>query len=101
SGKTIAPRNEGDVEATFNAAGLPCPDLSLIYAVATALRSLHNTLGRFVKAISSGGGDEAIEKLRTVIGSAADEVVDEFVIATVTEVGEPRRVPKGLAGRLR
>ena len=100
-GTTIAPRVPGDVEAVFRAAGRPCPDLRLIYAVAGALRNLHRMLGRFIAAISRGRGDEAVERLRDFVGDVADELLDEFVVATVTEIGPARQVSSSIAGRIR
>jgi len=102
TGKTIAPREPGDVEAVFRAAGRDCPDLGLIYAVADALRGLSRTLGRFVAAIAAGRGEEAaIAQLRALVGSAADELLDEFVVIEVVRTGPARPVPGSIAGRVR
>jgi len=100
-GTTIAPREPGDVEAVFRAAGKPCPDLGLIYAVATRLRSLNRMLGRFIAAIAAGRGDDAVDRLREVVGPMADELLDEFVVVVVAEVGGPRIVSGSMAGRIR
>ena len=100
-GTTIAPREPGDVAAVFRAAGRPCPDLGLVYAVAGKLRSLNRTLGRFVAAIATGGGDGTIAKLREIVGPVADELLDEFIVAEVAAVGEPQSVSSVVAGRIR
>lgn len=100
-GTTIAPREPGDVAAVFKAAGRPCPDLQLIYAVANRLRGLNQTLGRFVAAIAAGRGDATLGQLRTLVGDAADELLDEFVVAEVANVGTARNVPANVAGRIR
>ena len=101
TGTTIAPRNPDDVAAVFRAADRPCPDLGLIYAVADRLRGLSRTLGRFVSAIASGGGEQTIDQLRGIVGSVADELLDEFVVAEVDAVGTARLVGASTAGRLR
>ncbi|MGD0742110.1 MAG: hypothetical protein ABSA31_02300 [Acidimicrobiales bacterium] len=101
SGSTIAPQEPGDVAAVFRAAGKPCPDLGLIYAVANKLRSLGRMLGHFVAAISSGRGEDATGKLRALVGPVADELLDEFVVAVVDRVGEPQTMPGSIAGRVR
>jgi hypothetical protein len=100
SGKTIAPRDPGDVEAVFRAAGRACPDLGLIYSVADALRSLSRSLGGFIAAAAGGRTAEAVEHLRDLVGPAAEELLDEFVVVVVTDVGAGRSVPSSLAGRL-
>ncbi len=100
-GTTIAPREPGDVEAVFRAAGQPCPDLGLIYAVASTLRSLNRTLGQFIRAIATGRGGDTVASLRAIVGPVADELLDEFILATVTEVGTVRTVASSLAGRVR
>lgn len=100
-GSTIAPREPGDVAAVFKAADEPCPDLGLIYSVADTLRSLNRYLGRFVAAAAAGRSEEAVNQLRELIGPAAAELLDEFVIVQVQEVGESRVVPSAAAGRLR
>ena len=100
-GTTIAPREPGDVAAVFQAAGRPCPDLGLVYAVAGKLRSLNIILGRFVAAMAAGRGEEAVTKLREIVGPTADEILDEFVVVTVREVKAKRSVSSAVAGRLR
>ena len=100
-GTTIAPREPGDVAAVFQAAGRPCPDLGLVYAVAGKLRSLNIILGRFVAAIAVGRGEEAVAKLRQIVGTTADEILDEFVVVTVREVKTKRSVSGAFAGKLR
>lgn len=100
-GTTIAPREPGDVAAVFKAAGRPCPDLPLIYAVADRLRGLNRTLGRFIAAIAAGRGDDSLNQLRALVGDAADELLDEFVVAEVVSVGTARNVPANVAGRIR
>jgi hypothetical protein len=100
-GTTIAPRNPEDVAAVFRAAARPQPDLGLIYAVAGALRNLNQMLGKFVAAITRGQGDAAVVKLRQVVGDVALELVDEFVLATVHEVGTAQEVLSSLAGTVR
>ncbi|MGH9227996.1 MAG: hypothetical protein ACRD07_04545 [Acidimicrobiales bacterium] len=100
-GTTIAPREPCDVEAVFKAAGRPCPDLGLVYAVAGKLRSLNIILGRFVAAMAAGRGEEAVHKLRELVGATADEILDEFVVVTVREVKEKRSVSGAVAGKLR
>lgn len=99
-GTTIAPHNPHDVEAVFAAAQLPCPDLRLIYSIARQLRSLKRTVGRFVDALATDRGEEVVEKLRKLIGPAADEILDEFVVAAVADIGEPRAIPGWMAGRV-
>lgn len=99
-GTTIAPHNPNDVEAVFTAARLPCPDLRLIYAIARQLRSLKKTVGRFVDALATDHGEEVVEKFRKLIGPAADEILDEFVVAAVAQIGEPRSMPGWMAGRV-
>lgn len=101
SGETIAPRSPGDIAAVFQAAQQPTPDLRLLNSVAGTLRSLHRDLGTFVRALASGRAEEAVDRLRRLIGESADELLDEFVAATVTEIGSPTQVPANLAGRLR
>lgn len=100
-GTTIAPREPGDVAAVFKAAGRPCPDLLLIYAVAERLRGLNRALGRFISAIGAGRGSETLNQLRALVGEAADELLDEFVVAEVVSVGTARMVPANVAGRIR
>lgn len=100
-GTTIAPREPGDVAAVFKAAGRPCPDLPLIYAVADRLRGLNRTMGRFISAIAAGRGGETLNQLRALVGDAADELLDEFIVAEVVSVGTPRNVPANVAGRIR
>lgn len=100
-GTTIAPREPGDVAAVFQAAGRPCPDLGLVYAVAGKLRSLNIILGRFVAAMAIGRGEEAVAKLREIVGPTADEILDEFVVVTVREVRTKRSVNGAVAGKLR
>jgi hypothetical protein len=100
-GTTIAPREPGDVAAVFEAAGRPCPDLGLIYAVAGKLRSLNIILGRFVAAMAVGRGADAVGKLRELVGTTADEILDEFVVVTVREVKTKRSVSGAVAGKLR
>jgi hypothetical protein len=100
-GTTIAPREPGDVAAVFKAAGRPCPDLPLIYAVADRLRGLNRTLGRFISAIAAGRGGETLNQLRSLVGDAADELLDEFIVAEVVSVGAARNVPANVAGRIR
>lgn len=100
-GTTIAPREPGDVEAVFRAARRPGPDIGLIYAVASTLRSLNRALGKFIAAIAVGRGDDAIDRLRGLVGPVADELLDEFIVARVTEVGQGATVPSSVAGRLR
>jgi hypothetical protein len=99
-GTTIAPHNPHDVEAVFTAAQLPCPDLRLIYSIAKQLRSLKKTVGGFVEALAADRGEEVAGKLRKLIGPAADEILDEFVVAVVTGIGEPCTVPALMAGRV-
>lgn len=100
-GTTIAPREPGDVAAVFAAAGRTCPDLGLVYAVAGQLRSLNIILGRFVAAIAAGRGDDAVEKLRDLVGDTAAEILDEFVVVTVEEVRNLRAVSGSVAGKIR
>jgi hypothetical protein len=100
SGTTIAPDEPGDVAAVFQTARLPAPDLGLLYQVAGTIRALHRTLGRFVVAAASGRGDDAVAGLRNLLGVAADELLDEFEIATVAEVGATRSVSASLSGRI-
>ncbi|MGH9226326.1 MAG: hypothetical protein ACRD2W_21630 [Acidimicrobiales bacterium] len=100
-GTTIAPREPGDVAAVFKAAGRPCPDLPLIYAVADRLRGLNRTLGRFISAIAAGRGRDTLNQLRALVGDAADELLDEFIVAEVVSVGPARNVPANVAGRIR
>lgn len=100
-GTTIAPREPRDVAAVFKAAARACPDLALIYAVADRLRSLNRTLGRFISAIAAGRGADTLNQLRALVGDAADELLDEFVVAEVMSVGTPRNVPANVAGRIR
>jgi hypothetical protein len=100
-GTTIAPREPDDVAAVFSAAGKACPDLNLIYAVAETLRSLSRTLGRFVAAIATGRGDRAVDQLRELVGPVADELLDEFVVVRVGQVGAAQSVSSSVAGRIR
>lgn len=100
-GTTIAPREPGDVAAVFKAAGRPCPDLLLVYAVADRLRGLNRTLGRFISAIATGRGADPLDQLRAVVGEAADEILDEFVVAEVVSVGPAKDVSANVAGRIR
>ena len=100
-GTTIAPRRPEDVAAVFRAAGHPHPDLGLIYAVADRLRGLSRTLGRFVAAIASGGGEDTIDQLREIVGHAADELLDEFAVAEVDAIGPATLVKSDTAGKIR
>ena len=100
-GTTIAPRDPGDVEAVFLAARRQSPDLGLIYAVASTLRNLSRTIGKFIAAMSRGQGDDTVEKLREIVGPVADEMLDEFVMATITKVGTSTTTTSSLAGRIR
>jgi hypothetical protein len=100
-GSTIAPREPGDVAAVFLAAHRQSPDLRLIYAVAGTLRNLSRTIGKFIAAMSRGQGDNAVEKLREIVGEAADEMLDEFIMATITNVGNSIATSSSLAGRIR
>jgi len=104
-GATIAPREPGDVEAVFRAAGRPCTEahLNLIYAVASKLRSHSRVIGKFIAAIATGRGEReaAVERLRELVGPIADELLDEFIVAVVEEVGVPCAVPSSVAGRVR
>jgi hypothetical protein len=101
SGQTIAPRLPGDIAAVFRAAQQPAPDLRLLNSVAGTLRTLHRDLGYFVTALASGRAEDAVNRLRRLIGDNAEELLDEFVASTVIEVGSPTQVPANLAGRLR
>jgi hypothetical protein len=101
NGTTIAPHESGDVAAVFAAAQRPCPDLNVIYAVARTLRQLNVRLGRFIKAIGSGRGDADVDRLREIVGDLADELLDEFVVVIVAEVGDARLVSSSIAGRIR
>lgn len=101
SGETIAPRSPGDIAAVFRAAQQPIPNLGLLNSVAGTLRTLHRDLGDFVIALATGRGDDAVRRLRRLIGDSADELLDEFTAAEVAEVGRPTNVPANLAGRLR
>jgi hypothetical protein len=101
TGTTIAPHEPGDVAAVFAAAQRPCPDLKVIYAVARTLRTLNVRLGRFIAAIASGRDDAEVDHLREIVGDLADELLDEFVVVTVADVGEARPVSSGIAGRIR
>ncbi|MFB7722899.1 hypothetical protein [Nocardia sp. NPDC056100] len=98
SGHTIAPRVPGDITAVFRAAQQPAPDLLLLQRVAGRLRSLHRSLGYFVKVLASGHAEDALEKLRRLVGDGADELVDEFLVVTVISVGNATDVPTRLAG---
>lgn len=101
SGDTIAPREPGDVEAVFKAAGKECENLALIYAVANQLRSLGRLIGHFISAVVSGRSISSVEHLRQVLGPIVDELLDEFMVVTVVELGHPRVVPASFAGRVR
>ncbi|TDV41688.1 hypothetical protein [Actinophytocola oryzae] len=101
SGQTIAPKSPDDIAAVFRAAQQPAPDLQLLNSVAGTLRTLHRSLGRFVTALAAGRADDTVEQLRRLVGDSADELLDEFVAATVTEVGSSTNVPANLVGRLR
>lgn len=101
NGETIAPRVPGDIAAVFRAARQPVPDLALLNSVAGTLRTLHRDLGDFVTALASGRADQAVQRLRRLIGNSADELLDEFIAAEVANVGRPTSVPANLAGRLR
>lgn len=101
TGRTIAPQSPGDIAAVFRAAQQPAPDSRLLNSVAGTLRTLHRGLGRFVAALAAGRAGDAVEPLRRLIGDSADELLDEFVAAIVTEIGSPEWVPANLAGRLR
>ncbi|CAM4043523.1 hypothetical protein NONI108955_05815 [Nocardia ninae] len=100
SGRTIAPQSPSDIAAVFRAAQQPIPDLQLLNSVAGTLRTLHRSLGRFVAALASDRADDAVEELRRLIGDSAEELLDEFVPATVTEIGSLTATPANLAGRL-
>lgn len=101
SGETIAPRSAGDIAAVFRAAQQPHPDLRLLSSVARTLRTLHRDLGFFVAALASGHAEDAVSRLRGLIGESAEELLDEFVVATVTDIGTPTQAPANLVGRLR
>ncbi len=100
SGETIAPRDPDDVAAVFRAASLPCPDLGLLYEVAVRLRGLNQVLGKFVGAIATGRGGDTLDKLRELVGPGVDEIIDEFSIVTVNQVGQRTRVDATLAGKV-
>ncbi|HET9733524.1 MAG TPA: hypothetical protein VFP54_12695 [Acidimicrobiales bacterium] len=100
-GTTIAPREPGDVAAVFKAAGQTAPDLGLIYSVAGQLRKLSGLLKSFAAAITAGRGDAVAGRLRTLIGTAADEILDEYLVATVVAVDAHVTVSSTVAGRLR
>lgn len=100
-GTTIAPREPGDVAAVFKAAGQTAPDLGLIYSVAGQLRRLSGLLKSFAAAIAAGRGDAVAGRLRTIIGAAADEILDEYLVATVVAVDAHVTVSSSVAGRLR
>ncbi|MGV9663775.1 DISARM anti-phage system protein DrmE domain-containing protein [Nocardia niigatensis] len=100
SGRTIAPRIPADIVAVFRAAQQTAPDQWLLYIVAGRLRTLHRSLGYFVKALASGRADNAVRKLRGLIGDGADELLDEFLVVTVISVGRPTNVPGDLSGRI-
>ncbi|WP_157172968.1 DISARM anti-phage system protein DrmE domain-containing protein [Nocardia exalbida] len=100
SGRTIAPRVPEDIAAVFRAAHQTAPDLRLLRTVAERLRTLHRSLGHFVKALVSERADDAVGQLRRLVGESADELLDEFLAATVTSVGQPTDVPVDLAGRI-
>jgi hypothetical protein len=100
-GTTIAPRVPGDVAAVFRAAGQRPPNLGLVYAVAGELRSLSAVLRSFSTAIAAGRGDAVADKLRRLIGPAADEILDEYVEAVVDSVDANVTVGASHAGRLR
>ena len=100
-GTTIAPHNPEDVAAVFAAAGRPQPNLSLIYAVADALRSLNRVIGRFLAAITRGAGEDAVAKLRSLVGDTALELIDEFELARVRSVGTVQEVSATIAGTIR
>lgn len=100
-GSTIAPREPSDVEAVFSAATRTCPDLRLLYAVANQLRGLGRIVGEFISAIQRGAGEEAITRLRDLVGPVADEVLDEFEVVAVEAVETARLVPAPAAGRVR
>jgi len=101
SGETIAPRSPDDIAAVFHAAQQPVPNLGLLNSVAGTLRTLHRDLGDFVTALASGCADDAVRRLRRLIGDSADELLDEFIAAEVADIGRPVSVPASLAGRLR
>ncbi len=101
SGKTIAPREPGDVVAVFRVAETQAPDLAVLYAVASTLRELNRSLGRFVDALAGGTNSDAVERLRAVVGDTADEILDEFVVCRVAEVRSICNVPSSIAGRIR
>ncbi|MGY2089126.1 DISARM anti-phage system protein DrmE domain-containing protein [Nocardia gipuzkoensis] len=100
SGRTIAPRVSGDIAAVFQAAQQAPPDLRLLHSVAGRLRALHRSLGLFVRALASGRADDGVIQLRRLIGHSADELLDEFLTATVVGVGQPMNVPANSAGRI-
>ena len=100
SGHTIAPHEPCDVEAVFKAAGRSCPDLRVLYEVANSLRRLNRWLGVAIAAVRDGRSADLAE-LRRIVGDAADEILDEFVVVQVEAVGDPQTVPGSFAGRIR
>ncbi|MFE3102884.1 DISARM anti-phage system protein DrmE domain-containing protein [Nocardia tengchongensis] len=100
SGRTIAPRVPQDIAAVFLTAQQSSPDLWLLHSVAGRLRTLHRSLGHFVKALASGHAGAAVNKLRSLVGDGADELLEEFLVATVISVGAPTDVPAGFSGRI-
>jgi hypothetical protein len=99
-GTTIAPQDHRDVVAVFSAAQLPHPDLRLIYVIVGRLRSLKKTVKRFADALAAGHSEEVAERLRRLIGPAADEILDEFIVSTVASVGNPVAVPASTVGQV-
>lgn len=103
NGKTIAPHEPGDMVAVFKAAGQPCPDLRLMYTVANRLRNLHRTLGRFVTLLRSPGARDTVVGLAGDLGvttEVVEEILDEFVLATVVRVDAETPAPAHYAGRV-
>jgi hypothetical protein len=100
SGQTIAPHRPTDVAAVFEAAGIPCPDLRVLYEIANTLRDLHRTVGRLVSALRSRRDERAMAELRRMLGDVAEELVEEFAVHRVEAVAEAINAPAYLAGRI-
>ena len=56
---------------------------------------------RVVLVVIQRGGQHSVEHLRQVLGPIVDELLDEFMVVTVAELGNRRVVPASFAGRVR
>ena len=103
SGSTIAPQDPEDIRRIGHLAGDEWLSINWrrIGMIATRLRGLHISIGHRISAamqeVTEGAGPN-LAALAAELGSDASEILDEFEVATVRVVLEPREVPSSLIG---